>query len=71
MANITFNNIPESEIQTAIVRVIHFSGQYPDRVGSPNCCIYGVMDQNCTTMSVHRTPKGRLVVNGLAEKEPK
>ena len=64
MANITFNNIPEDEIQAAIVRVIHFAGQWPDRVGARECCIYGAVNPSHPTMRVHRTPTGRLVVTG-------
>jgi len=70
MANITFNNIPEDEIQTAIVRVVHFAGQWPDRVGVRECCIYGAANPSHSTMRVHRTPTGRLVVTGsTAQKE--
>jgi hypothetical protein len=69
MVDITLTDVPEREIQTAMVRVMHFAGQWPDRVGGPNCCIYGALDQSSSTMSVHRTPKGRLVVKGLPEKE--
>jgi hypothetical protein len=67
MVNITFNNIAEGEIQTAILRVTHFAGQWPDRVGARNCCIYGVPGP--TSMSVHRTPTGRLVITGIESPE--
>jgi hypothetical protein len=69
MVDITLTDVPESEIQTAIVRVMHFAGQWPDRVGGHKCCIYGALDQSSSTMIVHRTPKGRLVVKGLPEKD--
>jgi hypothetical protein len=69
MVNITLTDVPEREIQTAIVRVMHFARQWPDRVGARDCCIYGAPSQIDTPMSVYRTPKGRLVVKGLPKKD--
>jgi hypothetical protein len=69
MVNITFNNIAEGEIQTAILRVTHFAGQWPDRVGARNGCIYGTTGP--TVMGVHRTPTGRLVITGIKPEEGK
>ena len=71
MVDITLNNISAGEIQTAIARVVNFASQWPNRVGSNYCCIYGSIDPTHQTMRVHRTPKGRLVVTGYPSKVTK
>lgn len=68
MADIHIYDVPDDDAVRALQCGAHFAGQYPDRVGVRDLCIY--TNGTSVPLYAYRTKSGRIVVRGEKETNP-